>query len=331
MPSYSCGFIASSTMDDEELASAGAALAAGGWGFNAFVRACDGTLTIDARRIGCATFVVRDVGLRGAVCVACARDYAVVCDGARVARVFVVDGSEATLTWIDIPQGVGAVVELGINDDNCMYARDDAGKVWVFDMEDVSGSARALSVAAPARRVAVGSKHAVIVTETGAVYGMGWNLYGTLGLGHCEDVDSPTLIRSLERADVDVVDACCGSNFTILLSSTGDAYACGSNADGALGLGPNAPPSTSTPTLIDVPDDVSWRRLRCGASHVVATSTSGALYLWGSNAHGQCDADATTHPIVYAPTRARSFAEHPSYVVVGRWHATAVVGNRPIP
>jgi hypothetical protein len=38
-------------MDDEELASASAALNAGGWGFNAFVRACDGTLTIDARRL----------------------------------------------------------------------------------------------------------------------------------------------------------------------------------------------------------------------------------------------------------------------------------------
>lgn len=330
MTSISCGFIASSTVDAVELTDVAAG---GGWGFNAFVRAREGTLTIDARRVGRALFTVRDDSLRGVVCVACARDFVVVCDGARFSRVFVVDDDDETAlrTWINIPDGIGAVVEFDVDDYNRIYARDDAGKVWVFDIEDVSGSARELSIPAPATRVAVGSKHAVVVVETGAVYGIGWNLYGTLGLGHCEDVDSPKLIRSLSSAGVEIIDACCGSNFTIMLSSTGDAYACGSNSNGALGLGPDAPASTSTPTLIEAPSDVSWRALQCGASHVVATSTTGALYFWGSNAHGQCDVEPQTSLMVLTPTRARSVAKHPSSVVVGRWHVTAVMGDRPKP
>jgi len=336
MTHASFGFIAHSapTRDEgaREPADAVDVRSAGGWGFNAHLRTNDGEIAVDAAHLGLGNFIIRDDALRLARGVTCGRDYVAAHDGARLARAFVVDGASEAMTWRDMPVSAAAVVELHINDDDWAFARDESGTVWTFDLNDAtSASARELRVPARATKIAVGSKHAIILTEDGEAYGIGWNLYGTLGLGHVEDVVEPTLIASLRRAEIDVVDACCGQNFTILLSRSGDLYACGSNALGALGQGSLAAMSSaSSPTLIEHPMNVEFRSVRCSSVHVVAVASDGDLYLWGSNAYGACGVDERTTPLVFAPTRLSAIPRHGALasVVVGRWHVSCAWSDR---
>ena len=52
---------------------------------------------------------------------------------------------------------------------------------------------------------------------------------GRLGLGHEEDVCTPQEIKALNTEEVYIVNVCCSSAGTILLSDVGTLYACGEN------------------------------------------------------------------------------------------------------
>lgn len=84
--------------------------------------------------------------------------------------------------------------------------------------------------------VACGSSHTVFVTRSGSVYGCGTGFNGQLGFGReTEGSRLPMLMRGLEG--VHVVRAACGLIHTVLLTSQGSVYTCGSNGHGQLGLG----------------------------------------------------------------------------------------------
>jgi len=70
------------------------------------------------------------------------------------------------------------------------------------------------------------------------LYALGSNGSGQLGLGHEDDVSSPTLLQvsaGIEQHQVRRITA--GGNHTLLVTEAGDVYASGSNVDGRCGLG----------------------------------------------------------------------------------------------
>ena len=74
--------------------------------------------------------------------------------------------------------------------------------------------------------VSSGGRHCIAVSRSGAVYTWGWNAHGQLGLGHKDDVDTPSQVVSLEKERVTQVAA--GWRHTIVLSnSSGNMYAWG--------------------------------------------------------------------------------------------------------
>ena len=82
--------------------------------------------------------------------------------------------------------------------------------------------------------VACGSHHTLALTSAGALYAWGQNLSGQLGTGDKEDRHTPTLVASLWGVVVCHVSA--GSHHSLAISLSGDAWAWGRAAGGALGL-----------------------------------------------------------------------------------------------
>ena len=84
--------------------------------------------------------------------------------------------------------------------------------------------------------VACGSQHTVILTRNGALYTLGRNLEGQLGLGSRTSVDTPTEVTSLRQECICEISA--GADFTVAVSDSGTVFGWGSNAAGQLGKAP---------------------------------------------------------------------------------------------
>lgn len=150
-------------------------------------------------------------------------------------------------------------------------------------------------------QVAVGAKHALLLTDEGIVYSWGSaNNYGQLGRTTGEDVTSrqtPLPIvenfRDNAKGSIEViVQIACGLNHCLALSQSGKLYAWGNNKAGQLGLegwalGPkNEPPKSATPQLVVIPGDAKVKSISCGpeSSACVTIEAKGgcAVYVWGA-------------------------------------------------
>lgn len=85
-------------------------------------------------------------------------------------------------------------------------------------------------------------------------------------------------------------------NATIVLSTTGNVYSVGGNATGVLGVGDATDRTVFTKVAISnvAQLSVSGDGTDTTAYHVLAVTTSGALYAWGYNAYGQLGDGTTT-------------------------------------
>jgi alpha-tubulin suppressor-like RCC1 family protein len=123
----------------------------------------------------------------------------------------------------------------------------------------------------------------MFVTEFGKVYACGGGSLGQLGLerGVYSNYDSPELLASLDR--VCIKQVACGANHSLLLTSSGEVLACGSNALYQLGL--PLQQIYSSPTKIDALNNILISKISAN-SHSAAVTASGELYLWGTAIFG---------------------------------------------
>lgn len=75
----------------------------------------------------------------------------------------------------------------------------------------------------------------------------------------------------------------CGGDFTLLLTSEGEVWACGANEHGQLGY-PSIGHARPKPRRLL---RANIAKIACGAQHAAAVSVAGDLYSWGLNSHGQ--------------------------------------------
>lgn len=85
-----------------------------------------------------------------------------------------------------------------------------------------------------------------------------------------------------------------GNGFIVALSADGIAYSWGSNFAGVLGNGTQDNNST-VPMRVEMPSGVRFASVSAGWNHVIALSTEGKLYTWGSNAYGQLGFDTVDY------------------------------------
>jgi alpha-tubulin suppressor-like RCC1 family protein len=131
--------------------------------------------------------------------------------------------------------------------------------------------------------VSLGRLHACGFTSQAALYCWGNNEYGQLGDRTEINRLTPTPVHLPEG--IVVVSYALGGNHTCVLTSQGDAYCFGENANGQLGDGTLK--DRSIPTRVLLPDGVTLQSIALGENHSCGLTKEGILYCWGSNEYAQ--------------------------------------------
>lgn len=132
------------------------------------------------------------------------------------------------------------------------------------------------------------------VDAEGKVYAWGYNGYGQLGMGNTTQLTVPTLISNL--ADIRKVVAVGGDSqaaggqpatFALALDKDGNAFACGYNGYGQLGLGDTTQRNVFTPlsggftNIKDIAINDGYH------GHGSIIDSNDILWIWGYNGYGQ--------------------------------------------
>ncbi|HEX3910166.1 MAG TPA: putative Ig domain-containing protein [Solirubrobacteraceae bacterium] len=145
----------------------------------------------------------------------------------------------------------------------------------------------------PVKQVAAGDRHALALTAGGQVYAFGSNLYGQLGVEANEGTGNPNPIPArvnLPGASGPAVAIAAGADHSLVLTSTGQVYAFGSNLYGQLGVSAGAGTSTPNPTPTSIALGALSGvvvQLAAGAEHSLALTSTGQLLSFGGNRYGQ--------------------------------------------
>ena len=127
----------------------------------------------------------------------------------------------------------GEVFSWGSNTDSQIgLPESDANEYGLFDTPKLVPFPNHVIVTS----VAAGSRHSIALSNTGAVYGWGSNLYGQLGFGR----ETLVLQKASPIGGIDCLPLSqvhCGSFHTIFITVSGRVFVCGRNNFGQLGLG----------------------------------------------------------------------------------------------
>lgn len=145
-------------------------------------------------------------------------------------------------------------------------------------------------------RAILGPSTSAYLSSEGAVYMSGEGREGALGLGgqigpvgsyhggqQPEAVHEPRLVTSLTEAGVRIKDVALSRHFSLLLSDTGEVYACGSGFHGELGLWMSAYATAPSRVVVGLPDPAvdPAVSIAAGSGFSLAATRSGKLFFWG--------------------------------------------------
>ena len=151
-------------------------------------------------------------------------------------------------------------------------------------------------------KVSSGLDHSIAITDSGKIYSFGSTKQGQTGIisnynSEEQITKQPVLIKSQIIKDKKIIDGCCGSQHTLLLTEDGQVYSFGGGSYGKLGTG-NTTDSVYI-KLVDFPSNETIKKISCGGDHNIAISNNNNLYSWGWNGYGQLglgDADDRLTP-----------------------------------
>lgn len=150
-----------------------------------------------------------------------------------------------------------------------------------------------LASPAGAKVVAVeaGNQATFALTSDGAVWGMGSNSNGKLGLG--DDVSRVQTFTQIPipTSEPIVLISTVGSgstSHTLAVSRSGELFGWGANASGQLGTTVDGarPALVTTPQQFQLPAGVQFKRVAAGDQFSVGLTTDGRVFTWGGRALG---------------------------------------------
>ena len=173
--------------------------------------------------------------------------------------------------------------------------------------------------------LACGQYHTLVSTTQGGVYAFGKNDYGQLGIETREPRHVPHLVAEpLDEAIV--THLACGYYHTCAVTSGEVVYTFGRNDYGQLGLGHQN--NQGTPAAVTVLDGANIIDVTCGCYHSIALASSGVVYAFGRNNHGQLGLGDTTD--VYIPQIVAGLQSvFISQVAAGFYHTIFLAGRNP--
>jgi alpha-tubulin suppressor-like RCC1 family protein len=192
----------------------------------------------------------------------------------------VIDGALPAGLSLDAETGIVAGTPTGAGDFTFTIEvragfNDGSGGTYLGQTLSRQFSLLVTSKFVPVASAASSSSNNFFVTESGDLWGMGRNLYGSVGDGSAIDRSLPVRIAS----DVRTVSA--GSQFALFIKSDGSLWGFGENGEGQLGDG----------TFIDrfepvwVMDGVS--HVSAGGGHSMILKADGTLWATGRGSYGQ--------------------------------------------
>jgi alpha-tubulin suppressor-like RCC1 family protein len=231
-----------------------------------------------------------------------------------------------TPTLVTLPGAIGPVIGVAAGQAHSL-AVTSSGQLYAFGFNDAGQLGSALNngtrvpnpapalvtlpgATGPVTQVAGGWNDTLAVTSTGQLYAFGANDAGQLGSAVNSGAETPnptpTLV-TLPGASGRVTQVAAGEAFTLVVTSTGQLYAFGSNYFGELGStlnNGNFRPNP-TPELVTLPGAAGpVTQVAAGWSHSLVVTSTGQLYAFGSNYFGELGSTLNNRTNVANPTPA---------------------------
>ncbi|XP_054161078.1 uncharacterized protein LOC128959162 [Oppia nitens] len=142
----------------------------------------------------------------------------------------------------------------------------------------------------------------LFVTIDDRVYGLGANLWGSLGLGHNQWVSEPQEIIELRHKKC--INFLNGEEFLVFVSSDNCLYSCGYNRYGQLGKSSDDN-EYKTPMIVQInANNDLIRDVSCGSFHtLIVTENNNEVYGWGSNTFLQIGSRDITCDAIIRPEK----------------------------
>lgn len=130
-------------------------------------------------------------------------------------------------------------------------------------------------------KIDAGTYYTLAITNTGRVWGWGYNNFGMLGDTTVTRRDTPVALSGTVKTFCQIS---AGDSHSLAIDKNGRAWAWGLGANGR--LGDNTTVSKRTP--VSVAGAVkTFCKITAGASHSLAIDKNGKLWVWGVNSSGQ--------------------------------------------
>ena len=135
----------------------------------------------------------------------------------------------------------------------------------------------------------------------GQLYMWGNNEFGQLGQGDVTARFTPTLVEELNDLGIHIMDVALGEFHVVGLSTSGNVYTWGYNANGQLGTWDTLNRAYPVRVKKREPGMLYVSAVAAGAYHSIAVSDRGDLYSFGSNRNGQLGNDLSDFQVSRAP------------------------------
>jgi hypothetical protein len=166
---------------------------------------------------------------------------------------------------------------------------------------------------------ASGGWHTVAINDAGELYAWGRNDHRQLGDGTLDNSDTPIHVNT----DMHWTAASAADNHTAAIAADGTLWSWGHNLYGQLGDG-NTTDTPAGVTRVQEITNNTWLSVSVSDYHTAAIDTTGHLWAWGLNNHGQLGNDTTTNSDT--PVQVGTAANWAS-VSTGDYHTVAINGD----
>lgn len=209
--------------------------------------------------------------------------------------------------------------QLGYNADGELGDGTNEAKYQFVQVKNSEGTGYLTDI----KSIAVGYATSYAVTNSGEVYGWGYNNYGQLG---SKDATARNKPYKTELTDIKEVSS--GEGFVLALANDGTVFATGRNSEGQLGIA-NSSDTMEWKKMKDT-DGVSEltgvKKVDAGRYHTLILKNNGEVYSVGYNNNGQLADGITSAKNVIAPmTNQEGAAITNAKIIAAGAHESAVV------
>lgn len=137
------------------------------------------------------------------------------------------------------------------------------------------------------RSVSCGEEHSAFITNTGAIYTMGSNADGRLGIGDktVKAAPTPCLVEGL--SSFNAIQVACGMGHTVAVIDNGKLYSWGMGQYGALGISDCESQWFPVQIVFDERVPIRIKNASCGTRHTAMVDYDGNVFACGANDAGQ--------------------------------------------